>query len=180
MAKKAQASKKKSSKQNKLQNLVYKIKSSRRASVSVVLVLVLAFSGIGYYLTNRSSAATPYNTRDKCESALGVWKDLTGNGVDHAPCWISSNAYIVNYGSGKVGDGIDALNYGSSEHMKDPNYMIVVSGSWRVCDDVIGPDNICSRIKTKGAYNLCDIMKEAIDGYDVKFCTKNDVFIQRM
>lgn len=96
------------------------------------LIAVIAIGAIGSYVYLRSSHAATI-TKTACVKSGGVWLDLQSQGVSHGPCWSTKGAYLVNYGAGKVGDGVDQLSSGQSEKMNYPNYIIVVSGNWQVC-----------------------------------------------
>jgi hypothetical protein len=145
----------------------------------VVLVGILTIGAIGSYVYLRSSHAATI-TQTQCKNQGGVWLDLTSKGINHGPCWSTPGAYLVNYGTGKVGDGIDQVpltgnnpetGNDKSQKFDYPNYIIVVSGKWTLCGD-----NSCSSTSTPfthtkssayrtstggsayvygGAYNLC-------------------------
>lgn len=110
------------------------------------LALVI-IGGIGAVVMLRSSHAATI-TATQCKNNGGVWLDLTNNGINHGPCWSTPGAYLVNYGAGKVGDGIDHVpltgnnpetGTANSQVFNYPNYIIVVSGNWAAC----GP-NACT------------------------------------
>lgn len=109
------------------------------------LVLVIV-GGIGAYVLFRSSHAATI-TQSQCTAGGGVWKDLSAYGVPHGPCWNNPGAYLINWGTGKVGDGIDhvplapAMNAetgtNKSEPFNYPNFLIVVGpeskSRWQLC-----------------------------------------------
>jgi hypothetical protein len=112
----------------------------------MALVVVGVIGGIGSYIyLHKSSAATV--TKTSCVKGGGVWKDLSSYGVPHGPCWDNPGAYLINWGAGKVGDGIDhvplkpALNAetgtNQSEKFNYPNFLIAVgpqsTSRWQLC-----------------------------------------------
>jgi hypothetical protein len=107
----------------------------------LALVVVGVIGGIGSYIYLRSSSAATV-TKSSCVSSGGVWVDLRSHGVDHGPCWSTPGAYLVIWGAGKIGDGIDHVpltgnnaetGTSLSEKFNYPNFLIVVSGKWQAC-----------------------------------------------
>lgn len=151
-----------------------RLKSSESgiAHLALLIVIIAAVSAVGFvgysvWQKNYSSAAT---ARSSCTKAGGVYyydKNIKG----HGPCWKTSGAYLVNYGKGKTGDGIDQVKSGQSERMNYPDVVIVVSGSWKICKDAAYATDECSKTLKRGVHNPCDGGKY--------FCQYNSVYIKR-
>lgn len=152
-----------------------KLKNSQSGIAHLGLILVIAavisvvgFVGYNVWQKNSSSAAT---SASACKKAGGVYyKDKGIKG--HGPCWKTKGAYIVNYGKGKKGDGIDQVSSGQSQRMNYPDVVIVVSGKWQICKDATAARDDCSKSLGKGAHNPCDNGKV--------FCKLPNVYIKKV
>lgn len=120
----------------------------------LALIVIAVIGGIGSYIYLRSSSAATITQSQCVNTYKGVWKDLRGYGVDHGPCWSNPGAYLINWGNGKVGDGIDHVpltgnnaetGTSLSEKFNYPNFLIVVSGKWQVCGTASTGKTICTQ-----------------------------------
>lgn len=191
----------------KIKKLKLNSKGFGHVELLVFLVGILSIGAIGSYVyLHRSHAATI--TKWQCTNTYkGVWLDLQSQGVDHGPCWSTPGAYLVNWGTGKVGDGIDQvpLSVGKSETFDYPNYIIVVSGKWVACNDksctstsdpfthAQSPTHY-NKVNGKwtangryygGAYPLCTYDFYWYDSFSggrslTKFCTDPNIYIKRI
>lgn len=145
--------------------------------VTKTVQLFVSEANVGY----NQPTATPTPTltpQQKCTNAGGKWVDLRSKDyVNHGPCWDNKGSYLVNYGSGQIGNGYDWLNNNDGKDRKSsyPNYVIVVSGKAKVCWH-----GLCRTVSS--TTNLCNLNYVASHGdiYVTKYCGKSDVTVQAL
>lgn len=143
---------------------------------------VLASASLVAAAPAAQAGPTSDQSKTQCLKERGIWFPL--DGYEPSPCWQAAGAFLVNIGKGKSGDGIDHLRSDQSERMKYPNYIVVTKDTWKVCDDIEFGFDLCTHEPLgPGKYDLCSLMGARVKGdtksTKVKFCSMNDVYIQR-
>ena len=173
-----------------------------------VLLLVGLLGFVGYSSFNRQSsnaggvstvgqqAAQEKKAKDSCKKKGGTYfKDTRIK--SHGPCWTGKGAYFINVESGVENGKSDDIQHviGSpgkqSERRAYPNYIIVRSGGWKVCDDKFGSD-ICTVVgkpfkkgTVKNLYknpllSAKGAGKDTKDPFSYDYNSREDVYVERI